>query len=324
MSFNPRNTTIKIFFSYCHRDEDLMKELVKHLSILKRQGIIRDWHDRQIIAGQEWASQIDEHLNSAQIILLLVSSDFLASDYCWGIEMRRAMERHAAGEACVIPVILRSVDWQGAPFGKLQSLPKDARPITSWANRDEAFLDVAQGIRKAVEQMQAFQGEQMGNSSSNDIQVILQRVISGHASQAEQQAIVDAIQAGQVTLASGDRSVSIGGNAPNAIVITGDNTVIVQGQTANQLQDILNPSSRSQSPSTNRLMGSQKRRLEQRHNTLQSEFDLRNEKLERLKTALAIETAESVKFQLEKQIQAEEAKLAEISDELDTIERSLS
>jgi CII-binding regulator of phage lambda lysogenization HflD len=164
----------------------------------------------------------------------------------------------------------------------------------------------------------------MKNISSNDIQAILQRVISGHASQAEQQAIVDAIQAGQVTLASGDRSVSIGGNAPSAIVITGDNTVIVQGQAADQLQANLSSPSHSPPQSTNRPTGSQKRRLEQRYNTLQSEFDLRNEKLDRLKTALAIETAESVKFQLEKQIQAEEAKLAEISDELDTIERSLS
>jgi hypothetical protein len=145
---------VEIFFSYCHRDEDLMKELVKHLSILKRPGVVQGWHDRQITPGQEWASEIDEHLNSAQVILLLISSDFLASEYCWGIETQRAMERHAAREACVIPVILRSVDWQGAPFGKLQSLPKDAKPITSWTNRDEAFLDVAQGIRKAIERLQ--------------------------------------------------------------------------------------------------------------------------------------------------------------------------
>lgn len=132
---------IELFFSYSHRDEDLMKELVKHLSILKRQGLICAWHDRQITAGTEWEGQIDQHLNSAQVILLLISPDFMASDYCYDIELDRAMERHQNKAARVIPVILRPVDWKGAPFGKLQSLPKDAKPITSWTNRDEAFLD---------------------------------------------------------------------------------------------------------------------------------------------------------------------------------------
>ena len=314
----------EIFFSYCHRDEDLMKELVKHLSILKRQGIVRDWHDRQIIAGSEWEGQIDEHLNSAQVILLLVSSDFLASDYCWGVETQKAMQRHEAGEACVIPVILRPVDWQGAPFGMLQSLPKDTRPITSWTNRDEAFLDVAQGIRKAIEQMKLSQPKPMSDRPSNNIQEVIQRVILGNSSQADQRSLADAIKAGKVTLATGNRSVAIGGNAANAIVITGDNTVVVQGQTAKELRDLLKSPNQAQSSAMSRLTGSQKRRLEQRRGTVQSELDLRNEKLGRLKMALAIEAAESVKFQLEKQIQAEEAKLAEISDELDTIEQSLS
>jgi len=314
----------EIFFSYCHRDEDLMKELVKHLSILKRQGIVRDWHDRQIIAGSEWEGQIDEHLNSAQVILLLVSSDFLASDYCWGVETQKAMQRHEAGEACVIPVILRPVDWQGAPFGMLQSLPKDTRPITSWTNRDEAFLDVAQGIRKAIEQMKLSQPKPMSDRSSNNIQEVIQRVILGNSSQADLRSLADAVKAGQVTLATGDRSVAIGGNAANAIVIAGDNTVIVQGQAAKDLQDLLKFPSQAQPSALSHLTGSQKRRLEQRRDTVQSELDLRNEKLGRLKMALAIEAAESVKFQLEKQIQAEEAKLAEISDELDTIEQSLS
>jgi hypothetical protein len=96
---------------------------------------------------------IDEHLNTAQIILLLISPDFLASDYCYDIELTRAMERHAAGDASVIPVILREVDWKSAPFGKLQALPKNAFPVTSWENRDQAFADVARGIRQAVEEL---------------------------------------------------------------------------------------------------------------------------------------------------------------------------
>jgi len=144
---------IEVFFSYAHKDEELRDELEKHLAILKRQGVIAGWHDRKIGPGREWQGQIDAHLNSAGIILLLVSSDFLASDYCYDNEMKRAMERHEAGEARVIPVILRPVDWKGAPFAKLQALPKDAKAVTTWPNRDEAFANVAQGIRAAVEEL---------------------------------------------------------------------------------------------------------------------------------------------------------------------------
>ncbi len=146
---------IKLFFSYSHKDEDLRDELVKHLSILKRQGVLEAWHDRDIDAGTEWATEIDEHLNEAQIILLLISADFMASDYCYDIEMKRAMERHDANEAVVIPVILRSCVWQGAPFGKLLGLPKDMKPVDAWTNSDQAFTNIAQGIRKVVEKLTA-------------------------------------------------------------------------------------------------------------------------------------------------------------------------
>jgi tetratricopeptide (TPR) repeat protein len=144
---------VELFYCYSHKDEELRDELEKHLSILKREKVIAGWHDRRIGAGKEWKGQIDAHLNSAAVILLLISSDFLASDYCYDVEMKRALERHDAGEARVIPVILRAVDWKGAPFGKLQCLPTDAKPVTSWTNRDEAFRDVAQGIRQAVEEL---------------------------------------------------------------------------------------------------------------------------------------------------------------------------
>lgn len=146
---------IEIFYSYSHKDEKLRGELEKQLSLLNRQGIIAEWHDRKILAGQEWASKIDTHLNTADIILLLVSPDFMASDYCYSIEMKRAMERHEREEAHVIPIILRPVYWQGAPFGKLQALPTDAKPVTGpdWHSLDEALFDVAEGIRKAVAQI---------------------------------------------------------------------------------------------------------------------------------------------------------------------------
>ena len=150
------NQVIEVFFSYAHEDEKLRDELAKQLKLLERQGIISAWHDRQIVAGTEWGSAIDTHLDSAQVILLLVSPDFLASDYCWDIEVKRAMERHEAGEARVIPVILRPVDyWQEASFGKLQALPTNAKPVTTWENRDEAFRIVAQGIRNAIAQLTA-------------------------------------------------------------------------------------------------------------------------------------------------------------------------
>jgi hypothetical protein len=144
---------VEVFFSYSHRDEEFRGELEKHLTMLKRQGWISGWHDRKITAGTEWEGQIDAHLNAAGVILLLVSVDFLASHYCYDIELKRAMERHEAGHARVIPIILRPCDWKAAPFGKLQALPKDARPVTEWRSRDKAFTDVALGIRAAVEEL---------------------------------------------------------------------------------------------------------------------------------------------------------------------------
>ncbi len=144
---------IEIFFSYAHEDELLRHTLEKHLSNLKAQGLITDWHDRNISAGQEWAHEIDRHLNSAQIILLLISADFTASAYCQSVEMKRAMERHHQQEARVIPIILRACDWKGTAFEKLQALPTDGKPITSWNNPDEAFLNVVEGIRQALEQL---------------------------------------------------------------------------------------------------------------------------------------------------------------------------
>ncbi|MGA7498026.1 MAG: toll/interleukin-1 receptor domain-containing protein [Isosphaeraceae bacterium] len=144
---------IRLFYSYSHKDEELRKELEEHLSLLRRQGVISGWHDRMIGAGEEWKGQLDKNLEEAQIILLLISPSFLASDYCYDIETKRALERHDKDEATVIPVLLRPVDWEGAPFFRLQGLPIDLRPVTTWTNRDEAFMNIAQGIRRAIERM---------------------------------------------------------------------------------------------------------------------------------------------------------------------------
>jgi formylglycine-generating enzyme required for sulfatase activity len=146
---------IEIFFSYARKDGLLRDELAKHLKPLRQEGIIRDWHDREIPPGAEWQNEIDRHLESAQIILLLISADFLASDYCYSFELKRALERHASNEACVIPVILRSCDWQNTRFGKLQVLPTDGKPIQSksWFDPDEAFTDVVKGLRRSIAQL---------------------------------------------------------------------------------------------------------------------------------------------------------------------------
>jgi hypothetical protein len=158
MSISPQPTkAIEVFYSYSRRDEALRDELDKHLSSLKRLGLITTWHDREISAGTEWRREIGAHLETAQIILLLVSPDFMASDYCYSFEMTRAMERHERGEARVIPIILRHVYWQIAPFAKLQALPTDAIPIISanWHSSDEAFNDIVLGILEAVKDIRA-------------------------------------------------------------------------------------------------------------------------------------------------------------------------
>lgn len=156
-----------VFFSYSHADEALRDQLEKQLSMLKRQGIIETWHDRRIGAGREFDHEISAHVEADDIILLLVSPDFLASDYCYDREMLRAIERHDAGEAIVIPVILRACEWHGAPFGKLQATPKDGKPITQWPDRDQAMLEVARAVRGAAERLRSSLGSSPSAPSSS-------------------------------------------------------------------------------------------------------------------------------------------------------------
>lgn len=146
----------KIFFSYSHKDETLRDELEKHLSILKRQGLIETWHDRQIGAGNNFSDNISSNLEAADIILLLVSADFLDSDYCYDVEMTRAMERNECGDAVVIPVILRPCSWHKAPFGKILAATKDGKPITKYPTLDDGFLEVASAIEVAVGKLKPY------------------------------------------------------------------------------------------------------------------------------------------------------------------------
>lgn len=144
---------VNVFLSYAHKDKWLLQSLETGLSMLKREGLISTWCDRQIMPGTDWAGVIDQRMEQASLILLLVSPDFLASNYCYQIEMTRALERHQTGKAIVIPIVARPADWETAPIARLQALPANAKPITTWSNRDKALKEVAVGIRKAVQEL---------------------------------------------------------------------------------------------------------------------------------------------------------------------------
>ena len=151
----PGSEALRLFISYSHVDQSLKNELVKHLAPLKRLNLIEAWHDGVLKPGDEWEDEIAAELEAADIILLLVSIDFINSQFCYDVELERALERHSEGTAVVIPVILRSCHWQQTPFAKLQALPKDAQAINSWSDRDEAFTNVVDGIRSVAEDLLA-------------------------------------------------------------------------------------------------------------------------------------------------------------------------
>lgn len=147
--------TIEIVVCYAHDDEKYLQRLQQHLRALQRQEPISVWCDRSISPGATWENEILAHLESAQIILLLVSRNFMDSDYCWNVEVKVALERSGRGEARVIPIIIEPVFWRDGPLGKLQALPKDGKPIRSpsWHSQDEAFFEVAEGIHSVIEEI---------------------------------------------------------------------------------------------------------------------------------------------------------------------------
>lgn len=144
---------IEVFYAYAPEDDAWVRELEKHLSLLARQGIISTWHPRLIAAGEDRQHIIDVHFQRASIILLLISPDFLASDYCYGTEMNHALQREREKGVCVIPILLRPVDWKHAPFAHLHPLPSNATFLTEWTNLDRAFAEVTTGIRHAIENL---------------------------------------------------------------------------------------------------------------------------------------------------------------------------
>jgi hypothetical protein len=144
---------VRVFLSYAHEDEGIRTKLDKQLAPLRRSGKISSWHDRQIVPGADFKEEIDRHLASSDLVLLLISADFLASDFCYGREMHCAIARHLDGLARVVPIILRPCAWQDTPIGRFLALPTDGRPVTVWHSRDGAFLDVAKGILRVVEEL---------------------------------------------------------------------------------------------------------------------------------------------------------------------------
>jgi hypothetical protein len=199
---------VTLFYSYSHKDEDLRDELDGHLKILERRGMVQAWHDREIVPGKTWDSEIDDHLRNAELVLLLVSKDFVASDYIWSTELDIAMRRHGSGEARVVPILVRAVDIQpdDAPFMKLQGLPTDLRPVTSWPNRDEAWTNVAKGLRATVKDIQSSRKATASVSPPMPlpqalVDPLLQRVVNAVARQIER------------------ANIAKGGNPPNAALI---------------------------------------------------------------------------------------------------------
>lgn len=144
---------VGIFISYAHEDEPLKKELDKYLKVLKRSSKIRVWNDRELIGGQEWDATIMAELAAAEVILLLISVDFNASDFIWDKELAWAMQRHEAGTARVVPIILRRCQWSAMPYAKLQALPRNATPVVDYSNRDDAFTEIAIEIERVVDHL---------------------------------------------------------------------------------------------------------------------------------------------------------------------------
>ena len=149
------NQALKVFVSYSHVDEHLKDAVLRHLKPLERMNLITEWHDRKLLAGDAWGEEISRNLDAADIVLLLVSIDFINSKYCYDIELERALERHDEGTCRVVPIILRGCLWQHTPFAKLQALPRDGKPAASWLHLDEALATVAEALRTMAEDVLA-------------------------------------------------------------------------------------------------------------------------------------------------------------------------
>jgi TIR domain len=287
---------LNLFVSYAHKDEDLRDQLATHLRLLERQGVISSWHDRKISPGIDWVKDIDENLSTADIVLLLISSDFLASDYCYDEELQQALANHKSGRTRVIPVVLRPCDWTSAPFGNLQALPiahgTGAKPVTTWDNRDEAFLAIAQGIRRVAQELRADVSDRQSPSSPP-----LQ--------------LPDTIN--QTLQTMSDQSLPAKYNflqVDKVQIFEKVDTYNEQRETATVLDGDF-PKSMTGKP----------QRIQQEIDNLTEVYDLLTEKLQRLRRDFAIQAGSSISFQLEKEIEQAEVERAKIERKLGELDK---
>jgi hypothetical protein len=198
---------VKVFLSYSHKDEPLQRELDEQLGVLKHEDIIEVWWDRRLAPGDDWNKEILRELESARIILLLVSPSFLNSQFCYQTEMRHAVERHRAGLARVIPILLRPCYWNIAPFASIQGLPRDMKPVTAKPRfrRDEVWAEVVQGIHGVIISLREAQGSSRRHGPSSG-------GISDHGLTISPMiAIVDGL------LASDTKAAKVSSNSRNAL-----------------------------------------------------------------------------------------------------------
>jgi TIR domain len=146
-----------VFISYAHEDAHLFKQLQTHLTILKRQNVIHTWHEGMIAAGEDWRTKAQRELAAADVVLLLASPDFLASDYLYSEHLTRAIERHQRHEMKVIPIIVRECQWTETALGELRALPMTGEPLKKWQDEDAFWKTIAVGIREAITEFSAQQ-----------------------------------------------------------------------------------------------------------------------------------------------------------------------
>lgn len=168
---------LKVFYSYSHKDEAFRDQLETHLKLLSRNGFISEWHDRKISPGNEWKNKINDEIRSSNIILLLISTDFIASDYCYEEELRIAMEMHEENTAVVVPIILLPSRWKDTPFAKLQALPKDVVPISTWSDIDQAWLSVVEGLEVVIQDFQIYKERKQGGRQFHSLNELLKTEI---------------------------------------------------------------------------------------------------------------------------------------------------
>lgn len=212
---------LKVFYCYAREDQILREKLDLYLAHLKRLYHFSTWFDRLILPGEKWEWAIEENLNGADIVLLLISPDFMASNYCYNIEMQRALERHARGETHIIPILLRPTYWEDAPFSRFQMLPANGVPLTRWPDADEAFQDIVVGLNKLLLQI-------LGKPASVE-------EIPEKQSQAREEYKQQKPQ--QFSAGKQKPDITVSGNIQGAIVNIGGQTS-VQGNMTIDLQDM--------------------------------------------------------------------------------------